>query len=638
MNNSVNISDESNIPEFIRDSWLRCGKIMQRDFWAQPHRAQGLTFDSICRRKTAMLTLGQAALEDAWEYMAPRKCALFILDESACVLSRCGDPKTLGQLAELGFVDGTYCAESIIGSCALSLASVVGQPVKTLPDHHFKHALGAWCFCSTPVFDNHGRLLGSIALGCPADHASPADLPLTLAIAREVGNSLLTDSLLAESNRHLNQLYGLLESMDDGVMTWNAQGSLQFINAQAARLLHLDVTAAHGKNLNELLTLPSVLVRAIRHQRPLHHVEATFESQHQFIDTVITLKPIVETQGTSFILLLHPVEKMRQLMTSQLGKVSHTFAQMAQDDPQTQRVVHFGRQAARGSFPVLLCGEEGVGKELLSQAIHNASERAEGPYIAVNCQLYADQVRDFIASTADDDSEGRLSRLELAHGGTLYLEKIEYLAPELQSALLQVIKQGVITRLDARRVVPVDVKVIAATTVDLARLVEQNRFSRQLYYALHAFEIMIPPLRQRRNSIPSLVNHRLRRLEKRFSTRLFMDDDVLTPLIACDWPGNDFELNSVIENTALRSDNGRIHLNHLPEYLFNEHRASEPATDRFSASVAFSDIEKDAIIHAARVTGGRIQEMASLLKIGRTTLWRKMKLYHINAAHFKLSS
>ena len=106
-------------------------------------------------------------------------------------------------------------------------------------------------------------------------------------------------------------------------MTWNAQGSLQFINAQAARLLHLDVTAAHGKNLNELLTLPSVLVRAIRHQRPLHHVEATFESQHQFVDTVITLKPIVEAQGTSFILLLHPVEKMRQLVTSQLGKVNH---------------------------------------------------------------------------------------------------------------------------------------------------------------------------------------------------------------------------------------------------------------------------------------------------------------------------
>jgi transcriptional activator for dhaKLM operon len=136
----------------------------------------------------------------------------------------------------------------------------------------------------------------------------------------------------------------------------------------------------------------------------------------------------------------------------------------------------------------------------------------------VNCQLYANSVlgQDFMGSAPTDDENGRLSRLELANGGTLFLEKIEYLAPELQSALLQVIKQGVLTRLDARRLIPVDVKVIATTTVDLANLVEQNRFSRQLYYALHSFEIVIPPLRARRNSIPSLVHNRLNSLEKRF--------------------------------------------------------------------------------------------------------------------------
>ena len=117
----------ADVPEYIRASWLRCGKMMQREFWALPHRAQGLTFDSICRRKTAMLTLGQAALEDAWEYMSPRKCALLILDESACVLSRCGDPDTLQRLEALGFADGTYCAESIIGSCALSLAAMLAS-------------------------------------------------------------------------------------------------------------------------------------------------------------------------------------------------------------------------------------------------------------------------------------------------------------------------------------------------------------------------------------------------------------------------------------------------------------------------------------------------------------------------------
>ena len=503
------------VSSVIAQSWHRCSKFMQRETWQAPHQAQGLTFESICRRKTALLTIAQAALEDAWEFMDGRPCALLILDESACILSRCGDPQTVEQLAELGFRDGSYCAESIIGSCALSLATMPGrflprtvmtmpgQPTKTSGDQHFKQALHPWSFCSTPVFDNHGRLFGSISLCCLVEHECVSDLSLTLAIAREVGNSLLTDSLLAESNRHLNQMYGLLESMDDGVMAWNEQGVLQFLNARAALLLHLDAQASQGKNINDLLNLPMLLRRAIKHARGLNHVEVTFESQHQFVDAVITLKPIVEEQGNSFILLLHPVEQMRQLMTSQLGKVSHTFEQMSTDDPETRRLIHFGRQAARGSFPILLCGEEGVGKELLSQAIHNESERASGPYIAVNCQLYANSVlgQDFMGSAPTDDENGRLSRLELANGGTLFLEKIEYLAPELQSALLQVIKQGVLTRLDARRLIPVDVKVIATTTVDLANLVEQNRFSRQLYYALHSFEIVIPPLRARQETI-----------------------------------------------------------------------------------------------------------------------------------------
>ena len=351
-------NDGRGISPLIATSWERCNKLMKRETWNVPHQAQGVTFASIYRRKKAMLTLGQAALEDAWEYMAPRECALFILDETACILSRNGDPQTLQQLSALGFNDGTYCAEGIIGTCALSLAAISGQAVKTMADQHFKQALWNWAFCATPLFDSKGRLTGTIALACPVEQTTAADLPLTLAIAREVGNLLLTDSLLAETNRHLNQLNALLESMDDGVISWDEQGNLQFINAQAARVLRLDATASQGRAITELLTLPAVLQQAIKQAHPLKHVEATFESQHQFIDAVITLKPIIETQGTSFILLLHPVEQMRQLMTSQLGKVSHTFAHMPQDDPQTRRLIHFGRQAARSSFPVLLCGED----------------------------------------------------------------------------------------------------------------------------------------------------------------------------------------------------------------------------------------------------------------------------------------
>ena len=170
------------------------------------------------------------------------------------------------------------------------------------------------------MFDNHGHLFGSISLCCLVEHESVSDLSLTLAIAREVGNSLLTDSLLAESNRHLNQMYGLLESMDDGVMAWNEQGGVAVPQCARGAAFASRRTGQPGQNIHDLLNLPMLLRRAIKHARGLNHVEVTFESQHQFVDAVITLKPIVEEQGNSFILLLHPVEQMRQLMTSQLGR------------------------------------------------------------------------------------------------------------------------------------------------------------------------------------------------------------------------------------------------------------------------------------------------------------------------------
>ena len=146
---------------------------------------------------------------------------------------------------------------------------------------------------------------------------------------------------------------------------------------------------------------------------------------------------------------------------------------------------------------------------------------------------------------------------------------------------------------------------------------------------------MIPPLRARRSSIPSLIYTRLNSLKKRFSYSLKIDDDALAQLVAYSWPGNDFELNSIIENIAISSDNGHIRLSNLPDYLFAERPGLETASSLLPASLTFTAIEKEAIIHAARVTSGRVQEMSQLLNIGRTTLWRKMKQYDIDASQFK---
>ncbi|HGM5286749.1 dihydroxyacetone kinase operon transcriptional regulator DhaR [Serratia liquefaciens] len=622
----------------IYASWLRCRSLMQPAVWKAPHCALGATFTSICQRKNDLLTLGQAALEDACEYMEQRRCLLAILDESGCMLWLCGDVLTRERLQLLGFTPGAYWAEGDIGTNAPSLAASEGHPIQIRGSEHVRQALHDWSFCATPVYDNSGRQRGSIALGCLLADCAAGDLSLTLALAREIGNSLNADGLLAESNRHLNQLYGLLDGVDDGVMAWDHRGYLQYINQRAATLLKLDEQQSQGKPLTQLLTLPALLNRAIAQRQALQHVEVTFESQRQFIATLLTLKPIFDGERCSFIALLHPLERLRQYVSSQLGRVSHSFEQMPSASLEMRRLIRYGQQAAKGQHPILLCGEEGVGKEQLSQAIHNASDRAAGPYIALNCQLLpeAQGLRELLGSDANEEEAGQLSKFELANGGTLYLEQIEYLPMEMQSALLQVLKTGVVMRLNSNRVIPVDVRVIASSAADLPLLVQQNRFRRQLFYSLQAFEIQIPALRQRLSDIPLLVKHHLRTLEQHFQCRFRVDDEVMTQLGLYLWPGNDLELKGVVERTAMMCHGHHLQLADLPEHLLGQQPLLESDPQPGMPLLTLAEMERQAIIRAANVSRGQLNEMAQLLGIGRTTLWRKIKQYQIDIRQFKL--
>ncbi|VTR54519.1 DNA-binding transcriptional regulator DhaR [Serratia fonticola] len=185
---------------------------------------------------------------------------------------------------------------------------------------------------------------------------------------------LNADGLLAESNRHLNQLNGLLDSVDDGVLAWDHRGYLQYINPRAAAMLKLHEQQSQGKPLAQLLTLPALLNRAISQRQPLQHVEVTFESQGQFIAALLTLKPIVDGEHCSFIALLHPLERLHQYVSSQIGRVSHTFEQMPSGTQEMRRLIRYGQQAAKGHHPILLCGEEGGG-ERAGQPCHSQRQR-----------------------------------------------------------------------------------------------------------------------------------------------------------------------------------------------------------------------------------------------------------------------
>jgi transcriptional regulator with GAF, ATPase, and Fis domain len=258
-------------------------------------------------------------------------------------------------------------------------------------------------------------------------------------------------------------------------------------------------------------------------------------------------------------------------------------------------------QVAPLDITVLLCGETGTGKELFARAVHERSRRRHKPFIRVNCsalpptliesELFGHERGAFTGATAM-----RQGRFELADGGTLFLDEIGDLAPELQAKMLRALQEGEFERLGSSKLRSVDVRVVAATHVDLEHAVAEGRFRADLYYRLNVFQITLPPLRARRDDIPDLVWALIKLHQHHLARHVTtVPDDVMDALVRYDWPGNVRELENVIERGLIRSTGDTLRL----DYPL---RATSPATsDQTLDAVQRQHIEK-----VLRECGGRI--------------------------------
>jgi transcriptional activator for dhaKLM operon len=292
--------------------------------------------------------------------------------------------------------------------------------------------------------------------------------------------------------------------------------------------------------------------------------------------------------------------------------------------------------AARGRAPVLLRGEGGVGKNSIARAIHNAGDRADKPFIAINCRAVPHElmISEFLGYDPSDNDKGRPSKFELAHGGTLLLDQIESLSLEMQSALLHMIETGHVMRLHSTRLIPIEVRLIAATTANLEALVAEQSFIRQLYYAFGVFNFYIPPLRERVEDIPFLAERFLSRMNKDQPAGLKIDEEALAVLCRYPWPGNVRELEHALERAINHSLDGMIRIIDLPE-IVRSGRIIQSTWPTPQPIVTTIEAEREAIIRAGWACQGRVTEMAQQLGIGRTTLWRKLRHLNLTPNHFK---
>jgi formate hydrogenlyase transcriptional activator len=307
-------------------------------------------------------------------------------------------------------------------------------------------------------------------------------------------------------------------------------------------------------------------------------------------------------------------------------RTDQDFGEIVGESTTLRRVLKQVEAVAPTDSTVLILGETGTGKELIARALHDHSPRRERTFVKLNCaaiptgllesELFGHEKGAFTGAISQ-----KIGRFELAHQGTLFLDEVGDIPPELQPKLLRALQEQEFERLGSTRTVRVDVRLVAATNRDLAQMVAERQFRNDLYYRLNVFPVVVPPLRERRDDIPMLARHFIQRFARRMGRRIeSIPAPVMDALVRYHWPGNVREMQNIIERAVILTRGPSLRI--PPGDL-------QPPTDRpAAAQVTLADAEREHILGVLRDSGwvvGGPTGAAARLGMIRTTLQKKMK-------------
>lgn len=334
------------------------------------------------------------------------------------------------------------------------------------------------------------------------------------------------------------------------------------------------------------------------------------------VETLTDLTDLVDKERT--------IAELKQMLSSDEG-----FHGIVGNSKVMREIYELISNAAQSDAPIIIYGESGSGKELVADAIHRLGRRRKGPFVKVSCAALSESLLEselfgHVKGAFTGASRDRKGRFEIAHKGDIFLDEIGDIPLSTQVKLLRVLQEKEIERVGDHRPIQIDVRIIAATHRNLAKMLRNGSFREDLYYRLNVIPIHLPPLRRRREDIPLLVEHFIRRLRLRTGRPIDgVSESALEAMMGYQWPGNVRELINVLEYAFVVCPRGLIEPEHLPPRLLGSDLIH---TDYYPDR---GDGERQRIIDALVKAKGRRTEAAKLLGISRVTLWKRLKQYKI---------
>jgi len=440
----------------------------------------------------------------------------------------------------------------------------------------------------------------------------------------------------------------IMNGIDDAVMIIDRNTQIVFVNKAYEDLFNVTKSGISGRYLRDIETEDTIAIKSMetgeRMSHKLQHVESAKMdsvgvSTPLYCDGKIVGSVSLFNNTSRYIELATKLQRSKELtkyLEEQLNDIPTTngVKDFITVNSHMKHILGLAVKVAKTDATVLIRGESGSGKEVMAKIVHFNSARANGPFIKVNCAAIPDNLLESELFGYEGGAftgarkEGKPGKFEQAQGGTIFLDEIGDMDVSMQVKLLRVIQEREIEHVGGSRTIPLDVRIITATNQDLRELIKEKRFRQDLYYRLNVIEILITPLRQRKEDIPVLVHH----FTRKYSGRdMGVTSSAMECLGAHDWPGNVRELQNALEYACIMSYDNVIDTHSLPQYLWSEGEAEpKPAWEmNYNLKDMVSILERDLIVQALKKYPNKSKAI-QVLGISRSNFYDKIRCYGIN--------
>ncbi len=579
-------------------------------------------------RNQRLFTHAAPVMEMLFEQIVNTESMIVLTDAQGTILHSVGDDEFLARAGKVALTPGVNWAEQAKGTNAIGTALVEELPTLVHAGEHFIHANGFLTCSAAPIFDPRGNMLGVLDVTGDQRSYHQHTMGLVRMSARMIENHWLSEDYGNRLRLHFHLRPEFIGTLLEGIVVVDGEGRVIGANRSALDQLDLGVAALRTHTLTSLFD--TTLAAVADHFRapitvPLRLTAPNGRSFHasaRFSGPMRSpLQPVAADSGATAAPGTAPRAAAPALASG--------LRTLSTGDPQMEALVHKVRRILNKDIPLLILGETGTGKELLARAVHQDSDRARQPFVAVNCASIPETLIEAELFGYEDGAftgarrKGASGRIVQANGGTLFLDEIGDMPLSLQARLLRVLQERSVTPLGGHKAIAVDIAVVSATHRNLRDMIAAQQFREDLYYRLNGLVVRLPALRDRSDLLA--IARRILQTEVPQATPA-IGAAVLRLFERYAWPGNIRQLANVLRTAAvMAAGEGDITEAHLSDDFLEDARETPAAAPPEAAASSLGESETALIRAAVEAAGGNISKAAKRLGISRNTIYRKLR-------------